>query len=410
MAQQNVNNNIFKSLLNNRILSQTKMFVMLLVLFLICAILMLTYIFKNNKIKIEQKIKTKMSASLGLLSTFGNNMVFTYFLDKNDKLIVKSKTFKSNYDNNNVIEDCFIISQKIRNKRYSGPTEIAYFNNNTFDIPKNITLRSGKNYIIFEELQGTMNDEIKSNKNFKIHDEDLYLSGDNITIKQQDKYAEITKKPHLIIDNDYKNNKNDKTYSIKKSTNYYDIRAKIFEVFGLDGIFIAKNNVILTNKDLVSKSDFLEASFDQQNKELKHILLSKNVMITQKDNQIFAYYGFFDKKSEYIIFYKNVFIKSKNTNTKNDMYIYNPKKESGITFNKYTLLTKKEQNEIYALLNTMQQHLPKKEQKYINFLINENKSYISRYYSNNHSQNTIEKNEDLAIDRSKKVKVHISND
>ena len=256
-----------------------------------------------------------------------------------------------------------------------------------------------------------MKNNIITDKHFQIYDEETFLEGDNAFMTPNKDYLRIDKKPHLIIDNEYKLHKFDKKYTYKKSNDLYDLTAKVFELFGKDDLFFAKNNVVIINKDGILKANFLKAKTDRANNELKYVFLSKDVDITQKDSNIKSDYAYFEKITEKVVFYSNVFMKSKRNTTNGDFYIYEPKKDSGITFNQYTLLSKQEQKENYAILRRMCVNLKQKDVDYINFVIKANQEYINNYNLNKdkNKKKNDDKNE-IKIDRSKKVKIHLSNE
>ena len=385
----------------------------LLAFVIIFTIILIVSLFVYVKTKKEINLKKKFYTALtNKLSYIGNKFNLTYFLSNNKKLIIKGDKIEVDNENNYVANDCIINIDNIRNKIYSGPTEtILLDKSNNFNIPKKTILTNNNNYIIFNELSGAMKNNIITDKHFQIYDEETFLEGDNAFMTPNKDYLRIDKKPHLIIDNEYKNHKFDKKYTYKKSNDLYDLTAKVFELFGKDDLFFAKNNVVIINKDGILKSNFLKAKTDRANNELKYVFLSKDVDITQKDSNIKSDYAYFEKITEKVVFYSNVFMKSKRNTTNGDFYIYEPKKDSGITFNQYTLLSKQEQKENYAILRRMCVNLKQKDVDYINFVIKANQEYINNYNLNKdkNKKKNDDKNE-IKIDRSKKVKIHLSNE
>lgn len=405
--RNNDNNQILSTLdfINKEFLIKKKFFLFIIVGLSVIGVAFVIYNISKKVITIKQNVDIVKLKKLDM-NVDAKNAIITYFLRDKEKFILYGKKLENTIKNQNLLNDCIIKTPHIRGKIYKGPTKIIELTGAELNIPFYTKLINGKNYIEFTELKGDISDILTSKKPFQVYDDDMYLSGDNVILKPNTNYIKITKKPHLIIDNEYKTHINDKNYSYKNSTNFYDLKAKIFEVFGDEGLFLADKNVVLTRKNDIIKSQHLKATVEKNTNKIDYIFLSKDVLIQNKDSEIVADYGFFQANKNMVVFYKNVIAKTKTQKTNGDFYIYNTQNENGSTFNQYTILSKQEQGEFYNLLEHLKKHLSKDEEEYIDFVIKSNKEYIKKYNSNKKQKKT----ERVVLDRSKKVRAKISND
>ena len=393
------------SVINKDFIIKKKFFLFILIGLVAVGIAFFVYNISKKAITIKQSVK---NINLKIFDTniYAKNAIITHFLSDSEKFILYGKTLENTQRNKNILHNCIIKTPHIRGKLYKGPTNKIELINNYINIPEYTKLTNKQFYIEFTKLNGELNGELKSSSPFSVYDNDMYLSGDNVILKPNSNYVKITKKPHLIIDNEYKKHINDKNYSYKNSEDFYDLKAKIFEVFGDEGLFLADKNVVLTRKNDIIKSQHLKATIEKNTNKIDYIFLSKDVLIQNKDSEIVADYGFFKANKNMVVFYKNVVAKTKTQKTSGDFYIYNTQNENGSTFNQYTILSKQEQGEFYNLLEHLKKHLSKDESEYIDFVIKSNKEYIKKYNSNKKQKIT----ERVVLDRNKKVRAKISND
>ena len=125
----------------------------------------------------------------------------------------------------------------------------------------------------------------------------------------------------------------------------------------------------------------------------------------QKDSDITSDFGFYNKEKESMVFYKNVELKNKNGYSKNDFYFYNVKREEGMTFGERTPLDSVEQRKIYDLLEDFINSLnDDKNKNYIRKIVNENE----RFNKERRRKKETKTNEEIVIDRTKRVRVNIN--
>ena len=361
--------------------------------------------FLKENVKIRKHMLT-VAFKEQKLTSVARNVKITYFIDtENEKVIIEGAHGTSGDENDNVMKNCIIKTPHLRDKIYSGPTEIIEFNgsNGNFNVPKQMSLYNNdfgqKNYIKTTSLDGNYNDVITSDRPFSIQDEDLFLSGDNLYLVATEKYLRITKNAH-VQQNTALKRKVDKS----KKQNIYDIKSQKMEVLGKDSTVIFEKNVVFNNGNLTVKSEYGRLLFDDEYK-IRNIFLSKSVHIQQKDSNITSDFGFYNKEKESMVFYKNVELKNKNGYSKNDFYFYDTKREEGMTFGERTPLDGAEQRKIYDLLDDFVNALnDDKNKNYIKKIINENE----RFNKERRRKKDTKTDKDVVIDRTKRVRVNIN--
>ena len=331
-------------------------------------------------------------------SILSYNTIITYFFKNSDQAIVKSLDAVVKSDNLNILKKCIIQTPNIRQKIYYGNTEIIEIdsNNDSFVIPQYMKLENHNNaqnnYIITNELHGDFDKYIESSLPFKLNDDDLFLSGDNLYILTKINYLKITKNSHLIY------TKTD--IEEKNKPNIYDITSQKMEVFGNNNYAILENDVKIINEDKTAKSQYAKIYFNQ-NQKPTDIFMEKNVDIQQNDNNAISDFGFFDIENNIIVLYKNVFISSNTNKSNGEFYIYKTDDKSSFTFNKYTILPKQEQNKVYNILNKLANEVDVFNKMYIQNVIKENRANINSKISKS--------SDNYGIDRTKRTKVNIIN-
>ena len=361
--------------------------------------------FLKENVKIRKHMLT-VAFKEQKLTSVARNVKIAYFIDtENEKVIIEGAHGTSGDENDNVMKNCIIKTPHLRDKIYSGPTEIIEFNGNNgnFNVTKPMSLYNSdfgqKNYIKTTSLEGNYNDVITSDRPFSIQDEDLFLSGDNLYLVATEKYLRITKNAH-VQQNTALKRKVDKS----KKQNIYDIKSQKMEVLGKDSTVIFEKNVVFNNGNLTVKSEYGRLLFDDEYK-IRNIFLSKNVHIQQKDSNITSDFGFYNKEKESMVFYKNVELKNKNGYSKNDFYFYDTKREEGMTFGERTPLDGAEQRKIYDLLDDFVNALnDDKNKNYIKKIINENE----RFNKERRRKKETKTDEEVVIDRTKRVRVNIN--
>ena len=80
-------------------------------------------IFLEYKIEIKNNFKT-ISLKEQNSSIIANDVTITHFLNKQEKITVRSLTMDRKNDNVNVLNDCFITTPHLRGKIYRGNTDL----------------------------------------------------------------------------------------------------------------------------------------------------------------------------------------------------------------------------------------------------------------------------------------------
>lgn len=369
------------------------------------SVALVAIVFLKENVKIRKHMLT-VAFKEQKLTSVARNVKIAYFINtENEKVIIEGAHGTSGDENDNVMKNCIIKTPHLRDKIYSGPTEIIEFNggNGNFNVPKPTSLYNSdfgqKNYIKTTSLAGNYNDVITSDKPFSIQDEDLFLSGDNLYLVATEKYLRITKNAHVQQNTALKR----KVDKLKKQ-NIYDIKSQKMEVLGKDNTVIFEKNVVFNNGNLTVTSEYGRLLFDDEYK-IRNIFISKSVNIKQKDSNITSDFGFYNKEKENMVFYKNVELKNKNGYSKNDFYFYDTKREEGMTFGERTPLDSVEQRKIYDLLDDFVNALnDDKNKNYIRKIVNENE----KFNKERRRKKETKTDEEVVIDRTKRVRVKIN--
>lgn len=392
---------------------KTFLFFLFFIVVVICTILVGV---QSKTVYVKTGFKT-ISFKEEKTSAISQNTIVTYFLKNQDKAIITSVNADSKNDNYNLLKDCIIQTPNIRNKVYHGKTETIEIDGdkNSFIIPNYMYLENHTNkqdnFIMTNELHGSFDNEIVSNLPFKINDDDLFLSGDNLYILTKTNYLKITKNSHLIytkkdtqketktnkktkINTDIKNHE-DK----KHKPEIYDITSVIMEVFGDKNYAILKSDVKIVNDNKNVNSQYAKIYFNNEQKPTD-MFISKDIMITQDENIATSDFGFFDIQNNLILLYKNVFINSGNNKSNGEFYIYNVENKSSFTFNRYTILPQQEQRRVYDILNKLAKEVGLFDRNYILDVIKDNQLNVKL--------NVSRSSENFSIDRTKRTKVTIA--
>ena len=325
---------------NNILSKMTILFSVFLII--VFSLIILIIGISNRNVSIENKIITD-SFKKENINTISQNVINDFFINKYEKLTIYSNSSTTN-DDVNTLNDNNIITPNIRKKIYIGKTDLIQFYNskNYFIIPSKMHLENNKiNYIDTQELEGNLNDAIMSQKPFKINDDDLFLSGDNLYFIPNKNYLKITQNSHLIQTKINKQNQQKK----------YDIKSQQMEYIGEKNTTYFVKDVFFNDEENFVECQFSKVYLDDNN-EIKDIFLQDKVKITQKKSVAIADYGFFDKQNNLVLLYKNVVLKSKDDISKTNIYIYNTEDKSSISINEYTPLTKKEKKTIINFIET----------------------------------------------------------
>ena len=392
---------------------KTFLFFLFFIVVVICTILVGV---QSKTVYVKTGFKT-ISFKEEKTSAISQNTIVTYFLKNQDKAIITSVNADSKNDNYNLLKDCIIQTPNIRNKVYHGKTETIEIDGdkNSFIIPNYMYLENHTNkqdnFIMTNELHGSFDNEIVSNLPFKINDDDLFLSGDNLYILTKTNYLKITKNSHLIytkkdtqketktnkktkINTDIKNHE-DK----KHKPEIYDITSVIMEVFGDKNYAILKSDVKIVNDNKNVNSQYAKIYFNNEQKPTD-MFISKDIMITQDENIATSDFGFFDIQNNLILLYKNVFINSGNNKSNGEFYIYNVENKSSFTFKRYTILPQQEQRRVYDILNKLAKEVGLFDRNYILDVIKDNQLNVKL--------NVSRSSENYSIDRTKRTKVTIA--
>ena len=392
---------------------KTFLFFLFFILAVICTILVGV---QNKTVYVKTGFKT-ISFKEEKTSAISQNTIVTYFLKNQDKAIITSVNADAKNDNYNLLKDCIIQTPNIRNKVYNGKTETIEIDGdkNSFIIPNYMYLENHTNkqdnFIMTNELHGSFDNEIVSNLPFKINDDDLFLSGDNLYILTKTNYLKITKNSHLIYtkkdtQKETKTNKKTKINTDiknqedkKHKPEIYDITSVIMEVFGDKNYAILKSDVKIVNDNKNVNSQYAKIYFNNEQKPTD-MFISKDIMITQDENIATSDFGFFDIQNNLILLYKNVFINSGNNKSNGEFYIYNVENKSSFTFNRYTILPQQEQRRVYDILNKLAKEVGLFDRNYILDVIKDNQLNVKL--------NVSRSSENYSIDRTKRTKVTIA--
>ena len=350
----------------------------------------------------EKEIKIKDNAKITSLKTrnssiISQDVIITYFFKNNEKITVKSSNADVRKNNINLLKNCHITTQRLRNKIYRGKTDLIKIDNykNTFFIPKKIYLTNNSNgqnnYISAKNISGSFSNEIKSDYYFAIKDDDIFLSGNNFFISCKKNYLKIDNNPHLIYTKKTKSKNNEQIY---------DIRSKKMQFFGNDNIAIFNKNVDFLHNNNLIQSQFAKVYFNQE-KRPTDIFVYDKVSIVNLKNSITADYGYFDVANDIILMYQNVNVTSKEKTSSGEFYLYDIKKKTTISFTENTAVPKKEQNRIYNILKKISKELDEEQSKHIDDVIENSKknAAIKALYNNGDNYN---------IDRTKRTKISIA--
>ena len=348
-------------------------------------------IFLEYKIEIKNNFKT-ISLKEQNSSIIANDVTITHFLNKQEKITVRSLTMDRKNDNVNVLNDCFITTPHLRGKIYRGNTDLIEIDEhrNYFSIPKRVYLvnknKIGYNFIAGENINGEYFGVIESNKPFKIKDDDIFLSGDNFSFSTKENCFFIKKKAHII-------------YTKIPNKEVYDIKSNEMKVFGNDNFAILNEDIKFLYNDNVLTSQFAKIYFDAD-KRPTNIFISNNVKIVHNGNEAKSDFGYFDIQNNLLLLYSNVNIISKTNASSGEFYIYNLLDKSVVSFTENTILPKNQQDNIYKILEKISEELNLQQKLYIVNFVKNNKIYNNANALHNYGVN-------YNIDRQKRTKIEV---
>ena len=361
-------------------------FITLFIFFIFILNVLLDY-----EIEIKNNFKT-ISLKEQNSSIIADDVVITHFLNKQEKITVRSLTMDRKNDDVNVLNDCFITTPHLRGKIYRGNTDLIEIdeNRNYFSIPKKVYLvnknKIGHNFIAGENINGEYFGVIESNKPFKIKDDDIFLSGDNFSFSTKENCFFIKKKAHLI-------------YTKILNKEVYDIKSNEMKVFGNDNFAILNEDVKFLYNDNVLTSQFAKIYFDID-KRPTNIFISNNVKIVSNNNEVKSDFGYFDVQNNLLLLYGNVNIFSKTNTSSGEFYIYNLLDKSVVSFTENTILPKRQQDNIYKILEKISEELNLQHKSYILNFVKNNKIYNNIDALHNYGVN-------YNIDRQKRTKIEV---
>jgi len=129
-------------------------------------------------------LKEKLSANNKIVVSYAKNVTNYINLNTQKQIIIESLKGIMFQDDDIELSKSNITINNIRTRIYKGFTETIELNtmNNNFNIPKKMDLKNGKNnHITFEELHGNTKTTLVTNKPFSVHDEDILVSGNEMT-------------------------------------------------------------------------------------------------------------------------------------------------------------------------------------------------------------------------------------
>ena len=131
-----------------------------------------------------------------------------------------------------------------------------------------------------------------------------------------------------------------------------------------------------------------------------NIFISNNIKIVSKDNEIKSDFGYFDIQNNLLLLYNNVNIFSKTNTSSGEFYIYNFLDKSIVSFTENTILPKRQQDNIYKILEKISEELNLQHKSYILNFVKNNKIYNNIDALHNYGVN-------YNIDRQKRTKIEV---
>lgn len=348
-------------------------------------------VLSEYEIEIKNNFKT-ISLKEQNSSIIADDALITHFLNKQEKITVRSLTMDRKNDDINVLNDCFITTPHVRGKIYRGNTDLIKIDErrNYFFIPKKVYLvnknKIGYNFITGENINGEYFGVIESDKPFKIKDDDIFLSGDNFSFSTKENCFFIKKKAHII-------------YTKILNKEVYDIKSNEMKVFGNDNFATLNEDVKFLYNDNVLTSQFAKIYFDID-KRPTNIFISNNVKIVSNNNEVKSDFGYFDVQNNLLLLYGNVNIFSKTNTSSGEFYIYNLLDKSVVSFTENTILPKHQQDNIYKILEKISAELNAQQKLYIVNFVKNNKIYNNINALHNYGVN-------YNIDRQKRTKIEV---
>ena len=261
-------------------------------------------------------LKEKLSANNKIVVSYAKNVTNYINLNTQKQIIIESLKGIMFQDDDIELSKSNITINNIRTRIYKGFTETIELNtmNNNFNIPKKMDLKNGKNnHITFEELHGNTKTKLVTNKPFSLHDEDILISGNEMT------YNIITGDA-LIKGNGI----------ITKQ----DLKTKEFDVIQGEIIKIFQNKKYIESihkTKTIHSGEIITSEYAKyylaKNNQFKEGFFANNVYGITKNMQITSDYAYYDRANNITIFYQNVITTNSSTASEGAVYIYDHIKE-----------------------------------------------------------------------------------